>query len=92
MWDGIGVQLRESWLVLGTLATPPATPTCTHARVVSFSIHGLGSVVAVTAGSPSSSTAGLPTTIAYAGDHRHVSDDEQYSIARFWQAYSHFNF
>jgi hypothetical protein len=82
MWDGLGIQLRGSWLAQGTPTTPLATPTRS-----SCSIPGLGFVAAVTscscssstvtAGSPSSSTVGLPIVMADREIIDFVSDDEQ---------------
>jgi hypothetical protein len=70
MWDGIVVQLRESSLAQRRPVNPPATPTRTHARPFSCFIPGLGSVVAVTAGSHLPSIVGLPTAMVNAGGHR----------------------
>jgi hypothetical protein len=40
MWDGLGVQLRESWLAQGTPATPSAMLTRTRPSPAPFLAWG----------------------------------------------------
>jgi hypothetical protein len=63
MWDGLAIQLRESALAQGRLATPPPrrrVPTTACRRLPSRSCRSL----------PSSSTAGVPASMVNARVHR----------------------